>query len=161
MTQGDTMSNASNVIDALNNLLAGELTAMDLYLIQSRRLQDLGLNKLYERLNHEMDDERLHASQLIDRILYLGGTPDVKARHAFDPTGGPKEMLEEALRLEHTVSDNLNAAIKIARDAGDNGTRVLLEPLLSDTENDHILWLRTQLGLMDMLGMSAYLAEQM
>lgn len=149
------------VIDALNNLLAGELTAMDVYLIQSRMFRDWGFGKIYERLSHEMDDERNHAVRLVERILFLGGVPDMSARHSYTTGADPRALLEEALRLEYSVASNLNDAMGIAVEAGDNGTRALLEELLADTERDHILWLEAQLRLISQLGEQQYLAEQL
>lgn len=148
------------VIDALNNLLTGELTAMDLYLAQSRKFQDWGYRRLFERINHEMDEERDHAAKLIERILFLGGEPNMGGRLSYVVGDDVKAMLEEALRLEFVVRDNLNATMALARDHADNGTRAMLEPLLYDTEEDHIDWLETQLDQIAQMGIQNYLAQQ-
>ena len=155
------MKGNKRVIKTLNRLLAGELTAMDVYLVQSKVLEDWGYNKLAERLAHEFDDEKEHASRLIARILFLEGMPDMTARDAYDVGKDVKQMFEGDLRLEYEVRDNLNDAIRLASDENDHGTREMLEPLLRDTEEDHIFWLETQLRLIDEIGLKKYLSEQM
>ena len=74
------MKGNQQVIEKLNELLAGELSAMDQYFVHSRMYQDWGLEKLYERIDHEFDDEKQHAAALIERILFLEGTPDMVTR---------------------------------------------------------------------------------
>ena len=74
------MQGKQSIIDALNQLLANELTAMDQYFIHSRMYLDWGLQKLYERIDHEVTDEKAHASAIIERILFLGGTPNMVTR---------------------------------------------------------------------------------
>lgn len=149
------------LIDMLNRQLAEELSSMDLYLLQGRILGDWGYSKLQERLVHESGDERHHADLLIQRILYLGGTPDMSQRLKLETGASPKEMLENDLRYELDVARALNRGMKLCVDEGDNGSRALLEHLLKDTEDDHILWLEKQLRLINALGVENYLSEQL
>ena len=88
------------VIDQLNKLLAGELTAMDQYFIHSRMYENWGFNKLYERINHEMQDETSHADALIKRILFLEGVPDLSKRAPLAVGSNVPEMLKNDLELE-------------------------------------------------------------
>ncbi len=155
------MKGTPAVLTKLNELLAGELSAMDTYLLQGRILGDRGYRKLGQRLAHESEDERRHADALIQRIVFLEGVPNVTARVRMVTGKTPKEMLENDLRYERTVARALNAAMAASTAEGDNGSRALLEGLLSETESDHILWLEQQLGLMATLGIEQYLAEQL
>jgi len=155
------MKGDSEVIGRLNALLANELTAIDQYFVQSRMFEHWGYMKLHERISHESDDERGHADNLVKRILFLDGQPDVTARAALNIGTNPKEILENDLAFEIEVAKSLNDAIALCREKIDNGTRELLEELLADTERDHILWFETQLRLIDDVGLKNYLSEML
>jgi len=154
------MQNRTEIIAALNRLLTGELTAMDVYFVQSRICQDWGYDKLYERLAHEVTDETAHADVLIQRILYLGGMPEMRARHAYDIGADVEQMLRTDLALERQVAADLNEVMALCESSADNGTRGLLEPLLVDTETDHITWLEAQLRQIGDMGLANYLQVQ-
>ena len=149
------------IIDNLNALLAYELAAMDQYFIHSQMYLDWGLNKLYERINHEFDDERGHATKLIERMLFLGGVPDMQTRVGFKVGKDVPEMLESDLRVEYEVDAKLKEVIALAEQEQDYVTRDMLITLLDDTEMDHAYWLEQQLGLIKRLGLSNYLQSQM
>lgn len=155
------MKGDSKVISKLNKLLTFELAAVDQYLVQSRVLEDWGYSKLFERFAHESDDERGHVTLLIQRILFLEGAPDVGTRAALKVGKSPAEMLELDLEYELEVAKELNEAIALCRDAGDNGTRAMLEEILNDTERDHILWLQQQLHVVKEIGAANYLQQQL
>lgn len=155
------MKGKPTVIDKLNQLLAGELSAMDTYLLQGRALGDWGYSKLSQRLVHESEDERKHADLLIQRILFLEGEPNILGRVPMTPGKSPREMLENDLGYELDVAKALNEAMLVCISEGDNGSRALLEGLLIDTESDHIFWLQQQVGLIQQLGEQRYLAEQL
>ncbi|PSJ43737.1 bacterioferritin [Zobellella endophytica] len=155
------MKGNKKVIDTLNELLAGELTAMDQYFIHSRMYQDWGFNKLYERINHEFDDEKGHAAALIERILFLEGTPDMTQRAALKVGKNVPQMLKNDLQLEYDVDKALKSAIKLCEDQKDYQSREILEQMLADTEEDHAYWLEKQLGLIDKVGLQNYLQSQM
>ncbi|EAQ64276.1 bacterioferritin subunit 1 [Marinomonas sp. MED121] len=155
------MKGNQQVIDALNKLLANELTAMDQYFIHSRMYDDWGLSKLFERIDHEFDDEKGHAAKLIERILFLEGTPNLVTREAIRVGKDVPEMLENDLKVEYEVAAMLKESIKICEDVQDYNTREMLEVLLDDTEIDHAYWLEKQLGLIKMLGLPNYLQSQM
>ncbi len=149
------------IIDNLNALLAYELAAMDQYFIHSQMYLDWGLNKLYERINHEFDDERGHATKLIERMLFLEGVPDMQTRVGFKVGKDVPEMLESDLRVEYEVDAKLKEVIALAEQEQDYVTRDMLITLLDDTEMDHAYWLEQQLGLIKRLGLSNYLQSQM
>ncbi len=155
------MKGNKKVIKTLNELLAGELTAMDQYFIHSRMYQDWGLHKLYERIDHEFDDEKGHASRLIERILFLEGTPDLSKRGDLKIGSEVPEMLENDLELEYAVDKALKEAIALCEAEQDYQSREILEQMLADTEEDHAYWLEKQLGLIKKVGLQNYLQSQM
>ena len=154
------MKGNTNIIAALNTLLASELSAMDQYFIHSEMYQDWGLNKLYERIGHEFEDEKGHAKQLIGRILFLEGTPDLATRDAIHVGKDVPEMLQNDLQLEYDVAAALKRVIKLCEQEQDYQTREILEQLLDDTEDDHAYWLEKQLGLIKLIGLPNYLQSQ-
>ena len=155
------MKGNKKVIDSLNKLLAGELTAMDQYFTHSRMFDDWGLSKLYERIDHEMDDEKGHADALIKRILFLEGTPEIGNRAPLNIGHDVPEMLSNDLDLEKQVVADLREAIALCENEQDYQSREILEVMLADTEEDHAYWLEKQLGLIDKIGLQNYLQSQM
>jgi len=155
------MKGKQSIIDVLNSLLAGELAAMDQYFIHSRMYDDWGLSKLYDRIGHEMEDETGHADQMIKRILFLEGTPNMVKRDALNIGATLPEMLKSDLNLEYSVVKNLKAAIALCETEQDYETRAMLVRQLEDTEEDHAYWLEKQLGLIDMIGLENYLQAMM
>lgn len=155
------MKGNTKIIDILNKLLAGELTSMDQYFTHSRMYDDWGLNKLYERIDHEMDDEKQHADHLIRRILFLEGVPAVGNRSPLKIGKDVPEMLENDLELERSVITALRNAIAACEQEQDYQTREILEAMLADTEEDHAYWLEKQLGLIKKVGLQNYLQSQM
>lgn len=149
------------IIDQLNALLAYELAAMDQYFIHSQMYQDWGLNKLYERISHEFDDEKGHATKLIERMLFLEGTPNMVNRDGLIIGTDVPSMLESDLRVEYAVAQALKDTISLCETNQDYVTRDMLLVLLDDTEMDHAYWLEQQLGLIKRLGLSNYLQSQM
>lgn len=150
-----------DVVAQLNRLLAFELTSIDQYTSHSRQYEDMGLTKLYERINHEIDDERGHADLLIRRILFLEGQPDMQTREAHSIAHDVPTMLANDLKLEHNNARTLREVIQFCETAEDFVTRDMLVGILKDTEEDHAYWLRQQLGLIDRLGLELYLQSQM
>jgi bacterioferritin len=123
--------------------------------------QDWGLNKLYERISHEFDDEKGHATKLIERMLFLEGTPNMVDRDGLIIGTDVPSMLESDLRVEYAVAQALKDAISLCESEQDYVTRDMLLVLLEDTEMDHAYWLEQQLGLVKRLGLSNYLQSQM
>jgi bacterioferritin len=149
------MKGHPEVIDCLKELLRGELAARDQYFLHSRRYEDLGLKALYERIDHEMQEETGHADAILRRILFLEGEPDMRP-HPFTPGGTVVEMLEADLKVEYEVRANLAAAMKLCEDRQDYVSRDMLLAQLKDTEEDHAWWLEQQLRLIRMIGLENY-----
>lgn len=155
------MKGSEKVISQLNKLLEGELTSIDQYFIHSRMYEDWGLNKLYERIGHEMEDETGHADKLIKRILFLEGIPDLSMRAGLNIGKDVPEMLKSDLQLELGIGADLKEAIDVCESEQDYQTREILEELLADTEEDHTYWLERQIGLIEKVGLENYLQSQM
>lgn len=155
------MQGDKQVITYLNELLAGELTAIDQYFIHSRMYENWGFGKLYERINHEVQDETNHADALIKRILFLEGTPDLSKREPLAVGADVPEMLKNDLAVEYKVVADLRKVIAYCESVRDYQTREILEVMLDDTEEDHAHWLEQQLGMINIIGLQNYLQSQM
>ncbi|WP_417507198.1 bacterioferritin [Marinomonas gallaica] len=155
------MKGSQKIIDSLNMLLENELAAIDQYFIHSRMYDDWGLSKLYERLNHEMDEEKDHSDWLIKRILFLEGVPCMTKRRELLVGTDVRSMMKNDLTLELEVVTCARNVIAICEEEGDYQTREMLEKLLYDTEEDHVYWLEKQLRLMDTIGEQNYIQSQM
>ncbi len=155
------MQGDKQVIAHLNELLAGELTAIDQYFIHSRMYENWGFSKLYERINHEVQDETGHADALIKRILFLEGIPDLSKREPLAVGANVPEMLKNDLAVEYKVVADLRKVIAYCESVRDYQTREILEVMLDDTEEDHAHWLEQQLGLIDIIGLQNYLQSQL
>ena len=155
------MQSKPAIIDALNNLLSYELAAMDQYFIHAQMYEDWGYMKLFERINHEFDDEKGHATKLIQRMLFLEGQPDMITRTDFKIGTTVPDMLASDLRVEYAVAEQLRITIALCEKERDYVTRDMLLVLLDDTEMDHAHWLEQQLGLIKSLGLEIYLQSQL
>lgn len=155
------MQSKPAIIDALNNLLSYELAAMDQYFIHAQMYEDWGYMKLFERINHEFDDEKGHATKLIQRMLFLEGQPDMITRTGFKIGTSVPDMLASDLRVEYAVAEQLRITIALCEKERDYVTRDMLLVLLDDTEMDHAHWLEQQIGLIKSLGLEIYLQSQL
>ncbi len=155
------MQTNQKIVDALNVLLANELSAMDQYFIHSRMYLDWGLHKLYERIDHEVTDEKAHASAIIERILFLEGTPNMSQRDALQIGHDVPTMLQNDLNVEYSVGKLLKQTMALCEQEQDYVTRAMLQQLLDDTENDHAHWLEQQLRHIKLLGLPNYLQSQL
>lgn len=155
------MKGNAGIIDILNGLLAGELTAVDQYLIHGEMYANFGFCHLAEHSLHESEHERQHARALIQRILFLDGTPDLSKRHSLKIGTTVPEMLQADLDVEYTVVSELKKAISACEIARDYVTREMLVSQLEDTEMDHAYWLEQQLRLIGFVGLQNYQQSQM
>lgn len=155
------MKGNDKVLAQLHKLLKGELAARDQYFTHSQMYQDWGLSKLYERINHEMQDESRHAARLIERILFLESTPDLSQIDGLHIGKTVPEMLQNDLDYEYKVIGDLKGAIALCETEQDYQTRDILRQMLADTEEDHTHWLEQQLGLIDKIGLQNYLQSQL
>ncbi len=155
------MKGKDNVIACLNELLAGELSAIDQYFIHSQMYLDWGYHKLFERISHESEEEKGHAAALIERILFLEGTPVMTVRKPLNIGKDVPSMLNNDLALEYEVDSALKQAIALCEAEQDYQSRAILAQQLEDTEIDHAYWLEKQLRLIDHVGLQNYLQSQM
>lgn len=153
------MKSSQKVIDYLNFLLAGELGARDQYFIHSQMYAEWELGKLHDRIYQEMEDETLHARLIINRIIMLGGTPNMQVGEINIGADVPA-MLRSDLNLEYTVQEHLKEGIAICEAERDYVTRDMLVRQLEDTEQDHAHWLEKQLRLIELMGLQNYLQSQ-
>ncbi len=153
------MKSSQKVIDYLNFLLAGELGARDQYFIHSQMYAEWELGKLHDRIYQEMEDETLHARLIINRIIMLGGTPNMQVGEINIGADVPA-MLQSDLNLEYTVQEHLKEGIAICEAERDYVTRDMLVRQLEDTEQDHAHWLEKQLRLIELMGLQNYLQSQ-
>ncbi len=154
------MQGDAEVIEALNAILTSELTAINQYFIHSRMNENWGYHKIEEQKKQESIGEMKHADRVIERVLYLEGVPNMQR---LDPVRVGENVPEQHkldLELEVEAVKRLNDAIALCRDKGDNGTRELLEDILTD-EEEGIDFLEAQLCIIEEIGKERYLAEQM
>ena len=155
------MKGDKKIIDILNDLLTGELTAVDQYLIHGEMYADFGLNELAQKSIHESDHERQHARAIIQRILFLEGKPDLAKREALKVGKTVPDMLKSDLSVEYKVVGDLKKAIAACEKAQDYVTRDMLLIQLDDTEMDHAYFLEKQLRLIELIGLHNYQQSQM
>lgn len=155
------MQGDKGIISILNGLLAGELTAVDQYLIHGEMYADMGFGHLAEKSLHESDHERQHARALIQRILFLEGTPELGKRTALKIGTTVPEMLQADLEVEYHVVGELKKAMAACEAARDYVTRDMLGVQLEDTEMDHAYYLEKQIKLIGFVGLQNYQQSQM
>ena len=155
------MKGNTAIIDSLNKQLTLELTSMDQYLAHSKMYEDFGLSHLHHQLAHEYDEELTHAQRLIERILFLEGTPDTASREPLKIGQDVPSMLQNDLDAERVVAESLRNIIALCETERDYVSRDMLLELLSDTEEDHIYLLEKELGLIDKIGLQNFLQSKM
>ena len=143
------------VIKHLNKALANELIAINQYFLHSRMWKDWGLHKLAAKEYEESIDEMKHADQLVERILFLEGLPNLQNLGKLLIGENTREMLECDLKLEMLACPDLKEGIAYCESVGDYGSRELLSSILT-SEEEHIDWLETQLSLIDRIGLENY-----
>jgi bacterioferritin len=154
------MKGHPDVIEVLNRALTVELTAINQYFCQAKMCKNWGFMKLAAKHYEESMGEMKHAEMLIDRILFLEGTPEIARYDVIRVGTDVKEQFTNDLALEMGGVKHYNHAIDVCTRLHDHGTRDLIEPILRESE-EHVDWLETQLGLIDAVGLQNYLTEQM
>jgi bacterioferritin len=148
------------VIEFLNRALYNELVAINQYFLHARMYRNWGFQELAEHEYKESIDEMKHADKLIERILFLDGLPNLQNLGKLMIGESPGEALECDLRLEMAAIPDLKAAIVYCEQAGDFVSRELFEDILA-SEEEHVDWLETQLGLIGRLGEGPYLQTKL
>ena len=154
------MRGNDTVIAYLNEVLKAELTAINQYFLHAEMCENWGYKRLANYTRKESIDEMRHAEKMIERILFLEGTPGMGMKLPLKVGAKVKEQLESDLVLEHEAFAQYNAAIKVCVDEGDNTSADLIRVLLADEEG-HIDFLEAQLHLIGEIGIQNYLAKQM
>ncbi|MCB9729813.1 MAG: bacterioferritin [Deltaproteobacteria bacterium] len=152
-------SERAEIIRLLNEVLTGELTAINQYFIHAKMCENWGYRRLHSIIRKESIEEMVHAEELMERVLFLGGVPNVQRLGKVNVGETVKEQLTLDRAVEAEAIPRLNEAIAVCRDAGDNGSRMLLEKILHD-EEEHIDWIDAQLTLIEQVGLENWLTQQ-
>ena len=153
------MKGNEQIIQTLNKLLADELTAINQYMVHSEMCDDWGYGRLHEAVEKRAIQEMQHAEKLIARILFLDARPVVSILNEIHIGPVVEIQFQNDLNAELDAVKAYNAAIQLAAEVADNGTRELLESILTD-EEEHIDWLEAQLDQIEQMGIQNYLVEQ-
>ena len=154
------MKGTKEVIDLLNEVLAGELVAINQYFLHAKMCKNWGYMALADVIRKESIDEMRHAESLVDRILFLEGLPNLQRLDKLHVGQTVPEQMKSDLELEYRAVKRLNDGLALCREKGDHTSEELLRKILV-AEEEHVDWIETQLGLIDKLGENAYLAEQL
>ncbi|HZX65559.1 MAG: bacterioferritin [Myxococcales bacterium] len=153
------MKGDTQVIALLNDILSAELTAVNQYWLHARLCENWGYERLWKKVREESLEEMKHADELIERILYLDGMPNLQKLGKINVGESVSEQFKLDLDVEYEAVKRFNEGIEACRGKGDNGTRAILEKMLADEEK-HVDWLEEQQRLIDDIGEPAYLSEQ-
>jgi bacterioferritin len=156
---GARMKGDPAIVDLLNQVLTNELTAVNQYFLHARMVENWGYERLYEKFRGESIGEMKDADEIIERVLYLEGLPNLQRLGKVNVGENVPEMLRLDLEVERSAIATLNRGIGAARQAGDAGSAELLEDIL-EGEEEHANWIEAQLTLIEQVGAAAYLAEQ-
>jgi bacterioferritin len=153
------MKGNAKILAVLDDLLADELTAINQYMVHAGMCQNWGYEKLHEAIEKRAITEMKHAESLIDRILFLEGTPIVSNLKKINIGAQVEAQFKSDLNAEAGAVKSYNDGIRLAVEVGDNGSRELLETILKD-EEEHLDWLEAQLDQIAQMGIQTYLSEQ-
>lgn len=153
------MKGDPRVLDALNDVLTGELTAISQYFLHAKMCLHWGYRRLGKKIYDESIDEMRHADKLVERILLLDGLPNLQKLGKLAVGQNVVEILKSDLALELQTVARLNTGIALSRDAGDSGSENLLMRILVESEG-HVEWLESQVELVAQMGEAHYLAQQ-
>ena len=150
------MKGDTSVIEHLNRILGNELVAINQYFLHAKMYKDWGLTELADHEYHESIDEMKHADRLVERILFLGGLPNLQDLGKLLIGENVPEMIQCDLKLEEIAHKDLKATVACCESVGDYPSRDLAADILA-SEEEHIDWLETQAGLIEKLGLQNYL----
>lgn len=154
------MQGDAQIIELLNEVLTAELTAVNQYFLDAKMLDNWGIDALGKKFRDDSIDEMKDADELIERILYLEGIPNVQRLGPVRIGETPAEKLGLALDVEREAIERLTHGIAFCFERGDHGSRELLETIL-EGEEEHADWLETQLDLIDRIGEQLYLSQNL
>jgi bacterioferritin len=154
------MQGKQNIIDAMNAGLTIELTAINQYFIHAKMCRNWGFHKLADHFYHESIEEMKHAEWLIDRILFLDGTPEIARYDVIRVGQDVRQQLENSLALELNAVKTYNQGIRLANDENDAGSRETMDKILVQSE-ESVDWAEAQLHRIEKVGIENYLAQQM
>jgi bacterioferritin len=153
------MKGQAKLIEALNEILTGELTAINQYFIHAKMCGNWGYERLAHKVREESMGEMKHADELIERILFLEGVPNMQRLDKVRVGETVREQLQLDLKLEQAAVARFNKAIELCVELADNTSRELLAGMLQ-SEEEHLDWLESQLELVEQVGEQNYLAQQ-
>lgn len=153
------MKGKPEIIQALNEILTGELTAINQYFLHARMCKDWGYEKLAKVIYDESIEEMKHAQDLVDRVLFLEGLPNLQKLDPLSIGENVEEQLKNDLAMEMIAIPRCKKVIQLAHDANDHVTKELVEHILVDEEK-HVDWLESQLKIISDIGLQNYLAQQ-
>lgn len=153
------MQGNPKVLETLNNLLADELTAINQYMVESEMCDNWGYERLHKANEKRAVDEMKHAEKLIQRILFLEGSPTVSKLHQINIGQDVESQFKFGVESETGAIKAYNEGIKLCLECGDNGSREMLDAILKD-EEAHIDWLEVQLDQIRQMGLQNFLAQQ-
>jgi bacterioferritin len=153
------MKGDRKIIDILNDVLTSELTAINQYFVHGEMCESWGYDRLHDAIRKHSIGEMKHAEEVIERILFLDGIPNMQRLGKINIGESVAEQLRLDLSLEVEAVERLNKGVETCRELGDNNTRHLLETILAE-EEEHIDWIEAQLTLIEQVGIQNYLTQQ-
>jgi bacterioferritin len=153
------MKGDAKIIEILNEVLTAELTAINQYFVHGEMCENWGYERLHRVIRKHSIGEMKHAEQLIERVLFLEGVPNVQRLGKINIGENVQEIFTSDYALEIEALPRLNEGIETCRAVGDNNSRHLLEEILED-EEEHVDWLEAQMSLIEQVGIQNYLAQQ-
>lgn len=153
------MKGDARIIEILNEVLTAELTAINQYFVHGEMCENWGYERLHKIIRMHSIGEMKHAEEVIERVLFLEGIPNVQRLGKITIGETVDEILKADYALEMDALPRLNEGIELCRQLGDNNSRHLLEEILEEEEK-HVDWLEAQMSLVQQVGIQNYLAQQ-
>ncbi|MEA2464763.1 MAG: bacterioferritin [Acidobacteriota bacterium] len=153
------MKGDAKIIEILNEVLTAELTAINQYFVHGEMCENWGYDRLHRIIRKHSIGEMKHAEEVIERVLFLEGVPNVQRLGKINIGETAHEVLKSDYALELEALPRLQQGIELCRELGDNNSRHLLEDILHE-EEEHVDWLEAQLGLIEQVGLQNYLTQQ-